>query len=61
MVGGPEMCKAVARWTPRTIVAFQVAEDRQVGLCLDAGAASIFTRRIPPVDIAAQLIKVLTR
>jgi len=61
MVSGPELFRAVARWAPRTIVAVQVAEDRQVGRCLDAGAACVFTRRMPPADIATQLVEALTR
>ena len=61
MVSGLDLCRAVRSWSPRTLVAVQVAEDWQVGPFLDAGAASVFTRRIPPADIAAQLAEALTR
>lgn len=61
MVTGLDLCRAVTTWSPRTLTAVQVAEDWQVGQFLDAGATTVFTRRIPPTDIAAELAQAVTR
>jgi DNA-binding response OmpR family regulator len=61
MVSGPELCQAVTRWAPRTIIAVQVEEDRHAASCLDAGATVVFTRRTPPADVAVQLLHALIR
>ena len=55
MVSGLELCREVPRWAPRTVLAVQVAEEWQVGPFLEAGAATVFTRRTPPADVAAEL------
>jgi CheY-like chemotaxis protein len=61
LVPGAEVCMDVTRWAPRTMVAMQVAEDRGIGACLDAGAALAFTRRMPPGDVASHLLEALDR
>lgn len=59
MVCGLELCRAVATWAPRTLLAVQVADEWQIGPLLDAGATTVFTRRTPPADVAGALATAL--
>ena len=56
MISGLELARAAARYAPSTLVVVQTANDWEIGPFLDAGAATVYTRRTPPADIAADLL-----
>jgi CheY-like chemotaxis protein len=59
MVRGLELAEAAARYAPSTLVVVQVANEWEIGPFLDAGATRVYTRRIPPSDIVADLLDAL--
>jgi CheY-like chemotaxis protein len=59
MVSGIDLVRAACRYAPSTLVVVQVEEDRGIGPFLDAGAAMVYSRRIPPADLASDAIAVL--
>lgn len=56
MISGLDLIKEVCRYAPSTAVVVQVTGDWEIGPFLDAGATSIYTRRTPPADMAAELL-----
>lgn len=44
---------------PHARVVAQVAEASRVGALLDAGASAVFTRRVPPVDVALAMCRLV--
>lgn len=52
MVPGEQLVPEVLRVCPHARVVAQVAYADRVGALLDAGAIAVFTRRVPPVDVA---------
>ena len=58
-LSGLEVLHRAARFAPRTIVGAQMLDTEELDAYLAAGAAAVFTRRIPPVEIADQLIECL--
>ena len=59
MVPGEEVVREVRRFSPETVVAAQVAHAERIGRLLDAGAAAVFQRQIPPVDVARALLELV--
>ena len=59
MVTGVEVIREVRRFSPETVVTAQAAYGDRVGQLLDAGATTVFTRRIPPQDVALSLLKLV--
>jgi len=59
MVPGETVVRDVRRYCPDTFVAAQVAHADRVGAFLEAGAAAVFTRRVPPADAARSLLDLL--
>ena len=59
MVGGEEVVREVRTFSPETLVAAQVAYSDRIGPFLDAGAATVFTRKIPPSEVAKGLLELL--
>jgi len=57
MVPGEQVVREVAQYCPHTLVAAQVAYSDRVGAMLDAGACEVFTRQVPPVDVATRLME----
>lgn len=55
MLGGEHVIRDVRVFSPTTAVAAQVPYGDRVGAMLEAGAATVFTRQVPPADVAAQL------
>ena len=55
MLSGTEVVRSVRRFCPETLVAAQVAHGDRVDALQDAGAAAVFTRRVPPADVGARL------
>jgi CheY-like chemotaxis protein len=59
MVTGGEVVRETHRFSPDSLVTVQVGYGDRVGQLLDAGADSVFTRKIPPADVALSLLKLL--
>lgn len=60
MVPGEQVMRKVHEFCPDTVVTAHVAAGDRVGPPLEAGAAAVFTRRIPPLDVAQGLLELLT-
>ena len=60
MVTGEQVLHELRRYCPDTLLTAQVEAGDRVGALLDAGARAVFTRRIPPKDVADQLVACLT-
>lgn len=59
MVAGLQLLTATRRYAPGTAGAIQVAYDDGLTGAFEAGAAAVFTRRIPPADIAGELARLV--
>lgn len=59
MLPAARVVRQIRRLCPGTIVAAQVAHGDDVGPMLDAGAAHVFTRQVPPAEVAAALLSLL--
>lgn len=59
MRSGREVSQEVARFCPNTVVGGYVPrEDASAGM-LEAGAAAVFTRQVPPADVADELVRLV--
>ncbi len=59
MVPGEQVVQEVRTWCPGTVVAAQVAYGDRVAALLAAGATSVFTRQVPPAEVAQTLAGLL--
>jgi CheY-like chemotaxis protein len=59
MLPGVEVVREIRRFSPETVVTAQAAYGDRVGQLLDAGASAVFTRRIPPADVARSLLRLV--
>ena len=59
MTTGVQVVRQVRRFSPQTLVAAQVGYGDGMPALLDAGAAAVFVRSVPPADIAARLLELL--
>lgn len=59
MLPGVDVVREVLAWAPDTIVAAQVAYDDGIGAMLKVGARAVFTRRVPPAQVAEGLAGML--
>jgi DNA-binding NarL/FixJ family response regulator len=59
MVPGEQVVRDVRSYCPETLVAAQVAYGDRVGPFLHAGAAAVFTRRVPPLDAVRSMLELL--
>jgi len=55
MVPGDQVVREVREFCPETIVVAQVTHGARVGALLDAGAAAVWTRSVPPRDVAVAM------
>lgn len=60
MVPGEHVVQEVVRYCPATRVVAQVASADRVGVLFEAGAVAVYTRRVPPVDVAAAMHRMVT-
>lgn len=58
-LSGIEVIHRVRSFSPRTIIGAQVLEGDSVQVLVDAGAQAVFTRRVPPADIADRMVDCL--
>ncbi|MDP9466825.1 MAG: hypothetical protein M3P31_06260 [Actinomycetota bacterium] len=59
MVPGEQVVREVRTYCPETLIAAQVAHGDRVGVLLQAGAAAVFNRQVPPLDAATNMIDLL--
>lgn len=59
MTTGVQVVRQVRRFSPGTLVAAQVGYGDGMPPLLDAGAAAVFVRSIPPGDVATRLLELL--
>ena len=59
MLTGEEVVREVRRFAARTRIGVQVAYDDRVAAVLEAGADTVYTRRVPPADVAHGLAELL--
>ena len=59
MLPGVEVVREVRQFSPDTLVAAQAAHGGRVGQLLDAGAATVFTRQVPPHEVARSLLRLV--
>lgn len=59
MVPGEEVVREARRFAPSTLVVAQVAYEDRIQPLLDAGARAAYTRRVPPGDVARELMVLL--
>jgi CheY-like chemotaxis protein len=59
MVAGEEVVRETRRFSPSTLVVAQVAYEDRIPALLDAGARAAYTRRVPPGEVARQLLGLL--
>jgi hypothetical protein len=59
MVPGEQVVRDVRSYCPDTLVAAQVAYGDRVGPLLHAGAAAVFTRKVPPLDAVERMLELL--
>lgn len=59
MVPGEQVVRELRRFCPETWVVAQVAYGDRVPVLLQAGAATVFTRQVPPLDVAHGMVELL--
>ena len=59
MTTGAQVVRQVRRFSPDTILAAQVAYADGMPPLLDAGAAAVFVRSVPPADVAGRMLELL--
>jgi CheY-like chemotaxis protein len=60
MLPGEQVMRELQALCPRTRIIAQCAYGDRVGALLDAGAAAVYTRNIPPADVADGMHRILT-
>lgn len=60
MVPGVEVVRELRRLCPQTWIVAQCAYGDRVAPLLEAGAAAVYTRRIPPADVAASMVELVS-
>lgn len=59
-LAGSDLVRRVRDFSPLTVIGAQVEDSRGIAPLVDVGAHAVFTRRIPPVDMADQLMGCLS-
>jgi len=60
MLPGEQVMRELRALCPRTRIIAQCADGDRAGALLDAGAAAVYTRNIPPADVADGMHRILT-
>lgn len=58
-VPAEDLVRSLRRFAPNTVVAAQVEHDSDADVMLAAGAAAVFSRRVPPSTVCARLAELL--
>lgn len=59
-LAGGDLVRRVRDFSPLSVIGAQVEDSRGIAPLVDVGAHAVFTRRIPPVDMADQLLACLS-
>lgn len=59
MLPGVEVVRQVREYSPTSLIAAQVAFSDDVAVMLAAGATVAYPRQVPPLDVAADLLRLL--
>jgi CheY-like chemotaxis protein len=59
MLAGVDVIREIRRFSPETVVTAQAGYGDRIGPLLDAGASAVFTRRMPPADVALSLLRLV--
>ena len=59
-VSGLELVQRIRAFSPSTVIGVQCLDEAGVPVFVQAGAAPVFTRRVPPVQIAQELVGTLS-
>ncbi len=59
-LSGVEVVRRVRTYVPGAVVAAQCEDSGGVARLVEAGARAVFTRRIPPADLADRMVACLT-
>jgi DNA-binding response OmpR family regulator len=57
---GGDLLRRVRDFSPLSVIGAQVEDSRGIAPLIDLGAHAVFTRRIPPLEIADQLLGFLS-
>ena len=60
MVPGEAAIREIRKFAPNSLVTAQVGYHERVDQLLDAGATKVFTRQVPPGDVATALLKLVS-
>ena len=58
-LAGSDLVRRVRDFSPLSVIGAQVEDSRGIAPLVDVGAHAVFTRRVPPVDMADQLLACL--
>ena len=61
MLSGEDVVREVRGYVPHAVIAAQVAYEDRIGPMLEAGATKAYTRRVPPLEVSADLLDLLSR
>lgn len=59
MVPGEDVVREIRRYCPTTVIAAHVDYSDRVGSLLEAGASAVYTRQVPPSDVAEALLELV--
>ena len=59
MVPGPDVVREISRYCPGSVIAAHVDYSDRVVALLDAGAHAVYTRQMPPGDVAEALLELV--
>lgn len=59
MLSGEDVVREVRRYAPVTLIAAQVAYEDRIGPMLEAGATTAYTRRVPPLEVVSDVVRLL--
>lgn len=60
MLSGEEVVREVRRYAPESLIAAQVAYEDRIAPMLDAGADTAYARRVPPLEVSSDLVRLLS-
>jgi CheY-like chemotaxis protein len=59
MLSGEEVVREVRQYVPESVIAAQVAYEDRIVAMLEAGATSAYARRVPPLEVSGDLVRLL--
>lgn len=61
MLTGEEVVRQIRELCPNAVIVAQVAYGDGIGAMTDAGASAVFTRQVPPAEVAQGLLSLIGR